>query len=514
MNSPPDEPNPWCRTLGIERPRLEAVAHHREANTYARLIVSLLERGEAMTLEEVAQRFALAGVSKASYALTALSRCRPARPPVYRDGDRYYLDPHDDDLDLWVFRLDLRPPKRAPSPRTVKPPPQPLPPPSVAVTRDELSEAWKDASLYSWSAQRLALAFLDATGGPTAPAEVVAFVRGCTKYEVLSGATVQFGRQGCPVVVLPDGRWAMGTHVEDALIAMRRAVRARLEMVRRWASLRTDPSVVAETLEASRLRRIEHGANLARLRRALLIAHPAKAPRAVALLDVGGHAVETFVEAEVARVAERLAAFDLIGAVDVVPLLRTLRFEPGDRRLAELGPPQKSRTLNRSGRTLKITTEMLVTGSCGISRPFGDPAKLDGYLSTGATTKLRARLEANAKSLHALYEYGRLHGAVRLRWGFLDEHLPAPWVSRDEPTLYDLKEAAFKASAPLDVVVGGAPGWADPWSRAQLAWVVKPPAGWRTALVDAAGFQIDEDEVQRARLAAPRTSQHEPGQER
>ncbi|MBN2195947.1 MAG: hypothetical protein JW751_24225 [Polyangiaceae bacterium] len=279
MNSPPDVPNPWCRTLGIERPRLETVAHHREANTYARLIVALLERGEAMTLEEVAQRFALAGVSKASNALTALSRCRPARPPVYRDGDRYYLDPHDDDLDLWVFRLDLRPPKR------------------------------------------------------------------------------------------------------------------------------TDPSMVAETLEASRLRRIKHGANLAKLRRALLI-------------------------------------------------------------------------------------------------------------STGATSKLRARLEANVKSLHALYEYGRLHGAVRLRWGFLDEHLPAPWVSRDEPTLHDLKEAAFKASAPLDVVVGGAPGWADPWSRAQLAWVVKPPAGWRTALVDAAGFQIDEDEVQRARLAAPRASQHEPGQER
>jgi len=279
MGHHPNDSNLWCQTLGIEPPRLEAVARHREANTYARLIVALLEHGEAMTLAEVAARFERAGISGAADALRTLSRCRPARPPVYRDGDRYYLDPHDDDLDLWVFRLDLRPPKQTPSPRVVKPPPAPLPPPSVPVTRDELSEAWKNASLYPWSAQRLALAFLDATGGPAAPAEVVAFIRGCTDYETLSRATAQFGRRGCPVVILQDGRWAMAANVEDALVAMRKAVRTRLETVRRWASVRPDPSASAQSIEASRLRRAEHGAEIAKLKRALIIAHPAKAPR-------------------------------------------------------------------------------------------------------------------------------------------------------------------------------------------------------------------------------------------
>lgn len=56
---------------------------------------------------------------------------------------------------------------------------------------------------------------------------------------------------------------------------------------------------------------------------------------------------------------------------------------------------------------------------------------------------VRTRLEADAKSLFALYEYGRLHVAVRLRWGFLDEMLAAPWVHRDEPTLYKLKKQAL-----------------------------------------------------------------------
>jgi len=47
-----------------------------------------------------------------------------------------------------------------------------------------------------------------------------------------------------------------------------------------------------------------------------------------------------------------LAGYEIIGAVDVRALLRTLNIDPGERRLAELGPPQKTRQLNRRGRTL------------------------------------------------------------------------------------------------------------------------------------------------------------------
>ena len=55
--------NPYCEQLGIPVPRLEDVKDHTDANTYALLIVSLLERGDAMTLEELAQRFEQAGVA-------------------------------------------------------------------------------------------------------------------------------------------------------------------------------------------------------------------------------------------------------------------------------------------------------------------------------------------------------------------------------------------------------------------------------------------------------------------
>ena len=75
---------------------------------------------------------------------------------------------------------------------------------------------------------------------------------------------------------------------------------------------------------------------------------------------------------QVAEVPAKLADYDMIVGLDVRALLRTLGFDPGTRRLGELGPAQKSRTLNKRGRKLKITTTLLIQGSCGISRPFGD----------------------------------------------------------------------------------------------------------------------------------------------
>jgi hypothetical protein len=144
---------------------------------------------------------------------------------------------------------------------------------------------------------------------------------------------------------------------------------------------------------------------------------------------------------------------------------------------------------------------MLIRSSCGLGRPLGDKATLLAYLKGMQKTRFRRRLEADAKALLALYQYGRLHGCIRLRWGFIDETLPAPWVQRDERTLYDLMERSNERDMPLEVVVGSAPGWEDPWSRARPACVRKDPRGWRYQLFDTDGNWIDELDVQAARLS-------------
>jgi hypothetical protein len=491
--------NPYCEALGIQVPSLEMAKNSPDANYYSLLIVALLERGEPITLEEAARRFEEAGIAAADRALASLKRCRPGRPPIYRDGDLYALDPHDHAADLWAFRLGLRPPKAA-ALQVVRPDPAPLPSPDEPLTVAELGEAWRDGVPSSWSAQRTAICVLDAHGKAMQPDEVLTFVAARSRWSLLSADSARYWRRGAAVRVRDDGLWELARE-HDAVRSARQAVRDRIAMVRRWARMRPDPAVLEANRKRFERERQANAERLARMRRVLVHAFPAKKPEAIVLVDVGRREITTLLGKEIAKTREKLVDYDIIAAVDVRALLRSLHFEPGKRRVAELGPPQKTRQLNKRGRTLEITTGLLVQGSCGIGRPFGDEKVLRRYLRDGEYTKLRRRLEADAKSLFALYQYGRLHGAVRLRWGFLDEMIPAPWVHRDEPTLYNLMERAHELRVPLEIVIRSAPGWADPWSRVQRACVEKDERGWPSWLVDEQGYAIDEAEVQLARLA-------------
>jgi hypothetical protein len=153
--------NPYCEVLGIRVPALDAVRDHPQANTYALLIVALLERGGPLTLTEAAERFAQAGV--APYGSALRSRPTPQEP-------------------------------------------LPLPGPEVPLTVAELDEAWREASLYGWSNQRVALSVLDAHRQPLAPAEIVACVTHRTRWHLLSEPNAKYWRRGAPVRVLEDGR--------------------------------------------------------------------------------------------------------------------------------------------------------------------------------------------------------------------------------------------------------------------------------------------------------------------
>ena len=154
-------------------------------------------------------------------------------------------------------------------------------------------------------------------------------------------------------------------------------------------------------------------------------------PAAVVLLDVEAREITTFVGAEVARVPTRLREYHVLIGLHLRETMRRLALPSDDWRLCDLKPPQKTRQLNRSG------------------------------------GKLRRRLEADAKALYAFYHYGALQNLVRLRWGFLDEHLGVEWRLPGELSLYEILDRARNSGIPVEVVVGSAPGWADPWARAR-----------------------------------------------
>ena len=494
--------NPYCERLGIQVPRLDVTKNSPSANYYSLLIVALLERGEPITLEEAAKRFEEAGVAPADRALSSLKRCKPGRPPIHRDGDLYALDAHDQEADLWAFRLGLRPAKAA-ALQVVRPDPVPLPPPNQPLTVAHLDEAWRDGVPSGWSAHRIAICVLDAHGAAMSLDDLLAFVRARSQRSLLSTDSPKYWRQGAAIRPLNDGLWDLDVE-HEAVRSARQATRERIEMVRRWARMRPDPASQEAHRKHFEREREANAERLAGMTRVLVHAFPAEKPEAIVLVDVGRREITTLVGEEIARARGDLKGYDIIAAVHVRELLRSLGFDPGERRLAELGPPQKTRQLNQRGRTLRITTDLLVRGSCGISRPFGTAEVMRRYLVGGEHAKLRRRLEADAKSLYSYYQYGRLHGAVRLHWGFLDERIPAPWVHRDEPTLYALMQRAYALRMSLEVVVGNAPGWSTPWSRAQRAHVAKDKNGWQLWLVGEQGHVIFEDEVQLARLAPGR----------
>lgn len=115
--------------------------------------------------------------------------------------------------------------------------------------------------------------------------------------------------------------------------------------------------------------------------------------------------------------------------------------------------------------------------------------------------KLTRRLERDAKALFAFYQYGVLHRCVRLHWGFLDEMFPVDWALPGEPSLYDILDEGKKVGAPVDLVVGSAPGWSDPWSRAHRGFVIEVEPWQVTVSLNDVVCRFDRREIQAARIA-------------
>jgi hypothetical protein len=489
--------NPWCDALGIPPPDLAAISPEVLRNNFALLIAALLERGAAMTLVEVATRAAEAGLGDRLSILIALERCRPGRAPVFRDGPRYALDPRDPECSFWPMRLGLDPRQHTPrAPRAV----EPTPADDVALRPEELAEAWPRATASAWSGQRIALAVLDAHGRAMTPAEIEAFVRPVGPYLPRMEGGVHTARGG-PLAMTPEGALCLTPEAEGLIRSARGAVRAVLQKTREAQAQRISPEELTASRAAWAAKQAAKGALLRARRHAVLAAFPRDAPEAVAVVDVEAHTCALTLHPKAGEVAAMLDGFDALCGLDVREQLRVLGVEVGTRRVLELGATQKGRTLNRAGRTLRITPAMLIQSSCGIARPLGEGTKLRGYVREAQWAKLARRVEADGKSLAAMFTYGRLHGAMRLRWGFLDEWVSTNWTEFDDPhRLQALKRDAHAQGRPLEVVLHTA-AWEAPWSRAREV-TPRDLGGSTLALLDDDTGVVCEADIVAARIKA------------
>jgi len=499
--------NRYCERLGLPQvPRVEDAVSQEGATLFDLLVIALLERGEPMQPEDVARRLQAAGVQPPSGDLRGAVRASwHGRQPVYREPDgRFGLNVSSGQLEWLIDHFDLRgvtaalPPPPADGSLLVQPGPD------TPLSMEELDAAYRNGSLLAVSPYRQAAAVLDAQGRPMAATEIAALLAAMnTRYgAAVTEESVRRGRGGM-VEVGTDGLLRLNPSAAD-IGAMRSRVRetARPVLVQRAHSRDTARWREAhDALQAARRRDLARASE--KLRRAVLRVVPGggAAPQGAALLDVAERTLRTFPPGAIADLAGALDAFDVVAALDVRATLAGLGLDPERWRLADLSPPRKTWKLNRAGRQLDVTAELLIRGTTGVSHALGDPAKVAEYLGGGDTAKLRRRLESDAKALYGFYRYGILHRAVRLRWGYVDELLGVDWALPGEPHLQDILREAQAVGRPVDLVGGAAPGWADPWARALRAYVVGVEA-WSVLLRFPHGFErVDVREIQAVRLA-------------
>ncbi|MFH1465076.1 MAG: hypothetical protein ABIO70_11890 [Pseudomonadota bacterium] len=496
-------PNRVCEALGVPPILLDAYRPARSPSLFHWMILALVERGEPMTIDEIAARLEALGVTANTGDLVySLRKAWHGLKPVYQDARGMFgLDLQDWHIRhvLWETGL-LETPRREPVQAA---------PPSGGddpVTLEEVQELCERGISSSMSMLRVTAAVLEALGRAMTLDEVNAWIGARLRYGRfhLQPASVRGWRSD--LVRRDEGdRLSLDPSSPD-LPAMRRAIHTAVHphLVRKaerewWAQWNAE----REAREA--IVRQRQAEEAAQRRHALLHLVPtSEAPAAGVLLDVENRSFQTFTDLAAWPGARALDGFDVVVGVGVRNALLSLGADPDHHRLVDLGPPQKTRKLNKAGRKLSITTGLLIRGSVGTS--LGDPGRIAGYLQQGDHRRLAARLEADAKALFAYWTYGRLHGCVRLRWGFLDENLSVEWALPGDPGLYEILREARAQGRDLEVVVGSAPGWKDPWARRRPAEGSEDWAGRLCITMHDSLDDVPLEQIQAVRLAGPRVT--------
>lgn len=493
--------NPYCDRWILPIPRIEDFVHRRAMKPFYFLILALLENGAPLDLDAIVARLLEAGVPESFANPRTLQKAWHGLAPVYRDKDgKFGLDLNSSEMDWIILVLELRP---RPEVAAAEPLPEiVMPGDDVPLSRAEVVAAVKDRGLSSVSMLRRAAAALDALGEPMSIDALAAELTSLTESRLsLTPRDVAYWR-GDLILQLPGSILAINRESE-ALRPMREAIRKLAHPVliqQAWQALRTAQWREKESVWEEERRQASARARM--LRRGLLRVVPkADHPAAAMVLSVKDRQFRFFRPDEHEELRHHLREFDVLIGLHVRETLQALGVEPDNWQMLDLRPSQKTMKLNQRGRTLSITTELVITSTTGISRPLGDPARVAGYLAGGDWRKLSRRLESDAKAMFAHYRYGLLHHYVRLRWGFLDEFLSADWALPDDVHLRDLLEEAKASEVPVDLVCGSAPGWEHPWARAVRARVIEISTH-SVAIQSAAGLEETSlFEIQAIRLA-------------
>jgi hypothetical protein len=494
-----DSSNRYCARLHIPVPDLDVVAAQPETSLFQLIVAALLERGGPMTFDEIVarvERVTLPPRFARDDLRAGLKMAWHGRPPVVHDtGGRLALD-----LlfrDWWYVLARMEPERRRPRP---SPPAFTQPPDDVPLSAEEVDAAFRDHGFGNCSPMRQAAAILEAAGHPLTLDEINARLADLSRHAyAIRQETVASWRRD---LVLADASSAMRINpASQDIPAFRRAIRQmalarlRIEAENEWRTAAWEKSPEG----AERRDRKHRDAEEARTARRALV-HIARGTdghlvgaavvdaqaRTIERLRVAGgpglpalSAVEgkpgTYEELEAA-----LASYDLLAGVDLRSSLRALGLDPERWWLAELRPVDRTHRPDER-KSVPVTLDACIRATTGARRRLTNAAEWTRLADKGRPA-LNARIEDETRTLFAFYEYGRLHGGVRVRARPEDPCLLAvSWAIAGDPHLYRIVDAAERRWSPVDVVIGTPPDLADPWARSRRVDIVE--AFWPRLIV-------------------------------
>ncbi len=438
------------------------------------MVVTLLEHGSPLTLAAIANR--LRQVKGLSWQRDLEFYLRKAwhglAPVVKTQDDRLALDLESHQLRSLLWRTGLK--RHAPADTEAYDITKAGP-----LTVDEVRHALSTGSTSALSQVRVAAGLIDATGRALTIGEIHLLLGEMGHRYRFAQETLfpLLKRPGAVLQADAEGRLSLCAS-PDALAAMRRAIRtlARPVINRLAWEQRADVHHKRFLEEFEREK-----AAAAALRRAVIHGYVIDGIglAGVTVLDIQARRLRTYAPPEYGDLRRDLEGFGLLVGLNPAGFVAALDLDPEEWRMVDLLRHQRQKQINRHGRTLRLTTGMLLGASTGLGSRAIDSKVLLRYVREGASPgKIQRRLESETKALFAFYSYGVLHRGVRLKWGFLDEVLNVDWALDGDTSLLGFLYEAMRTKRPVQLVMGSAPGWEDPWSRAQGTTIRDIRGGW------------------------------------
>lgn len=443
---PPLRPGPLGSIGGYRADRL---------NLRQQMVAALLERGEPMTLEQIAERLDRAGVVLPQ-GLTSLRRAWRRQPPMReQSGGKLELE-----TDHPEFRLTLtwmqEALERETSPARAKARPEP-------VTLELLERAMPHGLSHKLTLRRFLTLLLDLVGGQARLDELAE--RATAMGWKVSPDDILRSIRGRPQVFLREGEMVTLERGPGDLDKARKAFTS-------WWTSQGARAAELEDLDERMARRREEAARRRDQTRDWFRSASREVVRwiaagdglAAACMQLPQQRTSFFGPGETEQLRARLRGTDVVIGLDPKALFELLGLDARLTRFIDITPPFSSFGSGRQRHKVSLDEALAMT--VPVEDPLGSEQRMRDWLTTDCLEPLADRLARDVRVLHAYYRYGVQQRAVRRRAQGWEDFVPVQWNLGYETPLEAALDYALMTRSSLMLSVDPAnPLTAEEWLR-------------------------------------------------